>query len=139
MQKFGFSIFQYFFLHFAPNEVTNFFLWIFWGKKYLTKLIFLKRWKNIGYNFFPFKYLKRKLWIFIWCKLRSAIIQVLANFEKSQKIHSCPYIQALMFFPLFSPFFFYYFSMAGSPMKFADMPTSEECGGGGETPPSRRL
>ncbi len=30
--------------------------------------------------------------------------------------------------------------MAGSPMKFAEMPTSEECGGvGGEIPFSRRL
>ncbi len=30
----------------------------------------------------------------------------------------------LMFFPLFSPFFFYVFSMAGAPMKFADDGTS---------------
>ncbi len=33
LQKCGFSIFQYFLLQFAPNEDTNVFLWIFWGKK----------------------------------------------------------------------------------------------------------
>ncbi len=39
MQKFGFSIFQHFLLQFAPNEDTNFFLWIFWGKKILSNKI----------------------------------------------------------------------------------------------------
>ncbi len=70
LQKFGFSIFQYFLLQFAPNEDTNLFLFeYFEGKKfYLTKIIFPKRWKNIEYNFFTFKYLKKKLWIFIWGK-----------------------------------------------------------------------
>ncbi len=35
---------------------------------------------------------------------------------------------------------FIYFPMAGSPMKFAEMPTSEECGGEtSSTPPSQRL
>ncbi len=38
-----------------------FFFEYFEEKKFcLTKLIFPKRWKNIEYNFFPFKYLFKK-------------------------------------------------------------------------------
>ncbi len=39
LQTFGFSIFQYFWLQFAPNEDTNLFLRIFWGKKILSNKI----------------------------------------------------------------------------------------------------
>ncbi len=39
LQNFGFSIFQYFLLHFALNEDTNLFLWIFWEKKILSNKI----------------------------------------------------------------------------------------------------
>ncbi len=46
---------------------------------------------------------------------------------------STSFFIVLMFFPLFSSFSFKFFSMAGSPMKFAEMPTSEECGE--DTPP----
>ncbi len=44
-------------------------------------------------------------------------------------------VKHLCFSPVF-PFFLNFFPIAGSPMKFAEMPTSEECGGW-DTPPPR--
>ncbi len=52
-------------------------------------------------------------------------------FRRQYKFFYCSYV----FSPVF-PFFLNFFSMAGSPMKFAEMPTSEECEGGVvKTPP----
>ncbi len=51
-------------------------------------------------------------------------------FRRQYKFFYCSYV-----FPRFFPFFSYFFSMAGSPMKSAEMPTSEECGGEMTLPP----